>query len=893
MSRRWRKPLRLHVLILFLFTLPAFAAQPPSKLIKMPEPVPDDYLIELEPSVANAHVPAVAKELAAKHSALLRSVWPDGAHGFWAHMTAARAEALSHDPRVKYVFENAYMHSSGTADVGGDDPRWNVDRIDQRSGTNGSYQYCGTGSGTTIYIIDSGVDQHQPDFGTRLKQGADFTDDGNTSVNPCNQQNIVGTGHGTAVATIAAGGTLGVARGADVMAVRVMDCNGIASEGQFADAMSWLRRANSRTPVNPDWQNNQLVRPGIVSISQFATVSTNSPPTPYENQIKAAIDAGFIVVVSANNQNTKDAVVGLASMPAQIAQIPGRLSYSNTALPSSFQNFNARVISVGGTQLNNGADVRWICQASPNYSDVVCPPNTKDYDSNLPYGSNYGMGIDIWAPAYEIQAGHMAELLPVFGEDPWRPLGVKQWRRPMAYPVSETQDVNGKRWFARSGTSFSAPLVAGVLARLASEDGTIFNQQSLGLTQDRAWQRLQESATLLDPIAANLGTGSTNRFIYAGGNVMTLQPATRVIESGVATTISVASTGSSPTYTLYAGPSGTTTTLLAGPQSSGSFSVNATGVNGYWVRASSTCTVDSSTTTSDSATVWVITKPVLTATASSSSISLSWTSGGSSATRYDVFRRISGQAFGANPIAQTPSLSYVDTGVVSGTAYEYKVAARHPPETPQIDSNIVAATATTTIVPPARVFATNNNGVVTIEWYEVTGADGYKVERKVEGSDWVLAKTVSGGSVLTTTDNPGLIGGGMVLYRVRATSGTAQSDPSQIDLAYMKNFTDDSLYGPSPGMAIKAVHITEIRQAINALRAVAGAAAVYGPSQLDPSALSGQAIDDAEFTLLMSNINQARDLVPIYPPGIEFHTTPQSGFVIDHQQMADLRNALK
>jgi hypothetical protein len=72
-----------------------------------------------------------------------------------------------------------------------------------------------------------------------------------------------------------------------------------------------------------------------------------------------------------------------------------------------------------------------------------------------------------------------------------------------------------------------------------------------------------------------------------------------------------------------------------------------------------------------------LTTPTLTATASSSQVTLNWTTGGVNATRYLVFRNETSCNAGFTKIATViaPTLTYTDTAVVHGVTYYYRVQA--------------------------------------------------------------------------------------------------------------------------------------------------------------------------------------------------------------------------
>jgi hypothetical protein len=193
---------------------------------------------------------------------------------------------------------------------------------------------------------------------------------------------------------------------------------------------------------------------------------------------------------------------------------------------------------------------------------------------------------------------------------------------------------------------------------------------------------------------------------------------------------------------------------------------------------------------------------------------------------------------------------------------------------------------------PGNVAATAAGGTVTITWVKVTNATGYKIERKL-GSAWTVAKSVSGGTVETTTDTPGTADG-VVLYRVRATIGSTESAPSNVDIAYAKAFTDEPLLsGPTTYTKIKAEHVVELRKAVNTLRAINGDQAIYTGTALDPNTLRNQPIDATELSTLLGHLNDARGEADV-TPAVEFSgADPATNVKILPSHIHDLRNGLK
>ncbi len=155
--------------------------------------------------------------------------------GFTAVLDKNQLEELRKDPRVKSI-EQDYMISlgkpSGTpggGGAGGTDPAqetpWGITRIGGAT----------DGTGKTAWIIDSGIDSDHPDITVDADRSRSFVTQGKYSIED-------GNGHGTHVAgTVAAInneiGVVGVAAGATIIAMRVLDNRG---SGQFSWTISAL-----------------------------------------------------------------------------------------------------------------------------------------------------------------------------------------------------------------------------------------------------------------------------------------------------------------------------------------------------------------------------------------------------------------------------------------------------------------------------------------------------------------------------------------------------------------------------------------------------------------------------------------------------------------------------
>jgi subtilisin family serine protease len=156
-------------------------------------------------------------------------------NGFSARLDAAQLDRLRHDPNVVKVAQAATMHALDTQSS----PDWGLDRLDAAHGLDQKYTYDHTGKGVTAYVIDTGVDTSDSDFGGRASVAFDATGgDGKD----CN-------GHGTHVAGTIGGTKYGVAKAVTLKAVRVLDCQGSGTDADVVAGMDWVARHAQKPAV--------------------------------------------------------------------------------------------------------------------------------------------------------------------------------------------------------------------------------------------------------------------------------------------------------------------------------------------------------------------------------------------------------------------------------------------------------------------------------------------------------------------------------------------------------------------------------------------------------------------------------------------------------------------
>jgi subtilisin family serine protease len=187
-------------------------------------------------------------------------------------MSAQQARRLAADPAVAYVEQNRVLHATDTQ---ANPPSTGLDRIDQAAlPLDGSFTFPNTASNVHAYIIDTGIRLSHVTFGGRATSGVDEVDGG--SADDCN-------GHGTHVAGTVGGAEVGVAKGAQLVAVRVLDCNGAGDTAQVIAGI--------------DWVTANAIKPAVANMSLGGAASA-----AIDQAVTSSIAAGVTFAVAAGNE---------------------------------------------------------------------------------------------------------------------------------------------------------------------------------------------------------------------------------------------------------------------------------------------------------------------------------------------------------------------------------------------------------------------------------------------------------------------------------------------------------------------------------------------------------------------------------------------------------------
>jgi hypothetical protein len=183
-------------------------------------------------------------------------------------------------------------------------------------------------------------------------------------------------------------------------------------------------------------------------------------------------------------------------------------------------------------------------------------------------------------------------------------------------------------------------------------------------------------------------------------------------------------------------------------------------------------------------------------------------------------------------------------------------------------------------VAPATFTATaTSTSVTTLSWSAVSGVTSYEIWRSSANTPSTLLKTVSG----TSTTDTGLTGNTTYVYKVRGVCGGAYSP---LDAATTMLFTDDPL---TAGTTIRAVHITQLRTAIDAIRAAAG----LQPASYTSAVAAGSLIRRTHITEMRTALDFARSVIGLPALSYTDATITAGTTRVKAAHLTDLRNGVK
>jgi serine protease AprX len=309
------------------------------------------------------------------------------------------------------------------------------------------------GSGVGVAIIDSGITSWHDDLmgtGINGQKVVEFVDFVSNQPHPYDDN-----GHGTHVAGIIAGSgydsygaRAGIAPGAHLVSLKVLDANG---GGYISDVISAL-----------DWvvENHAAYNIRVVNLSVGAAITESYETDPLTLAAKRAVDAGVVVVAAAGNMGKNAA---------------GQIQYGGITAPG-----NAPWVLTVGASSHMGTLTRT--------DDTVA-----DYSSRGPTAIDYLAKPDLVAPGTGI----------VSLSDPNSTFYATQ----SAYLLDGTRATSYHPYLSLTGTSMATPVVAGTVALMLQANPALTPNAVKAILEYTAenhssYNRLTEGAGFLNTMGA-------------------------------------------------------------------------------------------------------------------------------------------------------------------------------------------------------------------------------------------------------------------------------------------------------------------------------------------------------------------------------------------------------
>jgi len=285
--------------------------------------IKNQYIVILNKDVGSSN--EFAQGIAKQHGGKVLQTYDAVLKGFAIYLPdvagTAFVEAMKKNPKVVSVENDTIMKIDATTQS---NPDWGLDRIDQKNlPLDSAYSYLQTGSGTTAYIVDTGILSTHQQFSGRVLSGYTAISDGN-GTNDCH-------GHGTHVAGTVGGSTYGVAKNVSLVPIRILGCDGSGASSNVIAGLDWILKNGKK--------------PAVVNMSLGGDANTS-----LDSAVENLFNNGYVMVVAAGNSNTD----ACSSSPARVSKAITVAATDSTDTRASYSNYGSCVdIFAPGSQINS------------------------------------------------------------------------------------------------------------------------------------------------------------------------------------------------------------------------------------------------------------------------------------------------------------------------------------------------------------------------------------------------------------------------------------------------------------------------------------------------------------------------------------------------------------
>lgn len=277
---------------------------------------------------------------------------------------------------------------------------WGISRISghKYSSISKTFTYpSNAGHGVKVYIIDTGIDISHPEFegralwGTNLVEGSPDTDE---------------NGHGTHCAGVISGSTVGIAKKAEVVAVKALSKEGVGMISKLILGVDFVMKRHAEEQEKIDAQNRERM------LRRRGPASNRHSSQDFLDSLRGYLEMAPVLPKTVVNMS----IGGIKSPAMNYA-----LEYASKC--------GIHFVAAAG---NDNVDA---CSFSPGSSRVALTVGASNKHDSVAFFSNYGDCVDVYAPGQDILS---------------------------TWPRNEYKII--------SGTSMAAPHVSGIMALYLGED---------------------------------------------------------------------------------------------------------------------------------------------------------------------------------------------------------------------------------------------------------------------------------------------------------------------------------------------------------------------------------------------------------------------------------------
>ncbi|XP_018525742.1 proprotein convertase subtilisin/kexin type 9 isoform X2 [Lates calcarifer] len=211
--------------------------------------VPGQYLVILRQGTHESHVHKTVRRLKAKaarrgYPLEILQTYSGALRGFLVKMSSDVLHLVMKLPHVHYIEEDSSIFAQSAP--------WNLQRLLQPHGSsseNATYQPPNDGRMAEVYLMDGSVQSSHREVEGRVLI-TDFNDVPEEDGVRVHRQASQCNSHGTHIAGVVSGSDSGVARGAGINLVRVLNCQGKGTVSGALAGMEYIRATLLARPMN-------------------------------------------------------------------------------------------------------------------------------------------------------------------------------------------------------------------------------------------------------------------------------------------------------------------------------------------------------------------------------------------------------------------------------------------------------------------------------------------------------------------------------------------------------------------------------------------------------------------------------------------------------------------